>query len=132
MPGDDRIRPEGRYRDFSGVMFGSLRGAAPVGRDANGHLMWELVCVKCGAKRTVNSTMLASGKVRGCPKCTILRGYDLTGRELGPLTVLQPVGYDRHGNRMWTAMCSRCGHKSAMSSKQLLRTEHPRCPVCGA
>lgn len=120
------------YRDIKGCRCGdgALEAVEPVGKDKSGHYIWRCVCHKCGRTKNVNYVQFMKGKMKDCG-CTPARGYDLTGKEVGALTVIEPAGYDSAKRRTWIVRCCMCRKKSTMTARQLLR-ENPRCPICGA
>lgn len=121
----------GTYRDMTGYRCGALRAVREVGKDKHGHSLWECVCEKCGRKKVVNYVALVAGKMKDCG-CTPARGYDLTGETYGTMTVVKPVGLNASRERVWQVRCEVCRKKSTRTVKQLMRTEHPACPICGA
>lgn len=125
----DFVPSEG-YKDIKGHQCGALVAVEPVGKDKSGHYMWRCVCQKCGRSKVVNYVQFAKGKMKDCG-CTPARGYDLTGKEIGALTVIEPAGLDSGKRRIWLVRCAMCRKKSTMTARKLVHGE-PKCPYCGA
>ena len=120
-------------KDLKGHRFGSLVAVERVGTDKNGHAKWKCVCEKCGKTKVYNYVQLVNGKTKDCG-CGISQGKDLTGKEIGALTVVKPVGLDKSRYRLWQVRCVYCRKKTVMSSRRLTRNDlnPPKCPYCGA
>lgn len=125
----------GRSRDLKGYRKGALVAVKPVSKDKHGHIIWEVLCEKCGKTKTMSSVQLLDGKPTKDCGCTPVRGYDLTGQDAGTFTVIKPVGHDKQRVRLWLCRCRICGAKCTLPTYKLTGTGGKRvadCPSCGS
>lgn len=72
---------------------------------------WLCLC-DCGKERIVASGLLMTGRIKscGCMRGWAIqnKGEDLSGKQIGELTIECTEGKDKHGHTIWKAVCS-CG-----------------------
>lgn len=125
----------GKKRDLKGYRKGALVAVEPAGKAKNGEITWKVVCTKCGRTKIMSGTQLLDGKNTKDCGCTPVRGYDLTGQDMGTFTVIQSVGLDKKRMRLWECRCRICGKKCVLPTTKLTGTSGKRisaCPSCGA
>jgi hypothetical protein len=110
--------------DIAGKQFGKLKALRYVGDSK-----WDCKC-SCGEYRVVPTSQLTSGKVTMCMSCLakhIEKYYnqisiDLTGKQFGELTVVEPLR-DKH---KWLCKCS-CGKYIEVRGQYLRRGDYKTC-----
>lgn len=117
--------------DLIGQRFGKLTVTGDSGRRKGDCILWTCRC-DCGKEILCKRVELISGNKQSCgcvPKqyASKQQMEDLTGRQFGELTALQPAGKDRRGNIRWLCRCS-CGKECIVRALQL---KSGRTSSCG-
>lgn len=120
-----------KKRDLVGRRFGRL---VVIGRDGYGKgnkPKWKCIC-DCKNETTVfecnlirkHTTSCGCGKSEAISKAKFV---DLTGRQFGLLTAIEPIDKDKWGNYRWICECA-CGNRKISSAGNLV---NGHCYSCG-
>src|SRR5258708_5402599 len=96
--------------DLVGCVFGRLSVLNCVGTDKYGKRLWRCVCI-WGTEKIVQRGDLISSRVQSCgclKRETFTAPEDIAGRVFGRLSVLEYVGSNKYGKRLWRCICA-CG-----------------------
>ena len=113
--------------DLTGRRFGHLTVIERTD-NINGSTAWKCLC-DCGNEKSVRSKDLKSEKVKscGCGAHNRSKPKDLSGRQIGRLTVVYPLPErDYKGSIMWRCRC-KCGNERDYSSDVLLHSGTISC-----
>jgi hypothetical protein len=84
-----------RFKNLTGLAFGSWRVEEFAGRDSRGGIYWRCRCA-CGSVKPVLSTTLTRGVSKGCQSCSLrTHGHSYVGRK-------------SRTYRCWESMIERC------------------------
>ena len=95
------------YLDISGQRFGKLTAIKPVGKAKNGSVKWLCKC-DCGNTSVVIGYKLREGNTQSCG-CGQHEKFDLVGKKIGMLTVLERVENNKHQKAVYKCKCD-CGN----------------------
>ena len=95
------------YLDISGQRFGKLTAIKPVGKAKNGSVKWLCKC-DCGNTSVVIGYKLRGGNTQSCG-CGQHEKFDLVGKKIGMLTVLERVENNKHQKAVYKCKCD-CGN----------------------
>ncbi len=97
------------------------------------YLYWECEC-DCGNKVVVASNNLNSGHTQSCgclkrERTSEIKGIDLTGQQIGLLTVLHLDKEKNNKKRYWICKCE-CGNIKSIAAEHLLSQDTKSCGQC--
>ena len=95
------------YLDISGKRFGKLTAIKPIGKAKNGSVKWLCKC-DCGNTSVVLGYKLRGGNTQSCG-CGQHEQFDLVGKKIGMLTVLERVENNKHQKAVYKCKCD-CGN----------------------
>ena len=130
--GCETTQNNAQVTDLIGQRFGKLTVTGDSGERKGGCILWTCKC-DCGKEILCRRFELISGNTQSCgcvPKqyASKQQMEDLTGRQFGELTALQPVGKDKRGHVCWLCRCS-CGNEHIVPALQL-KSGHTRSCGC--
>ena len=116
------------FTDLTGRTFGKLtilsRAENYISKSGKKYSMWLCLC-ECGKTKTVRGCNLTSGKVKdcGCQKENKIiennkRLYDITGKKINMLLVLERVGSNEKQKALYKCKCD-CGNIKIMTAGDL-------------
>lgn len=116
--------------DIAGKKFGKLTAIHPVGRDAQGNVLWFCSC-ECGETTKTTSARLRNGITKSCG-CMNHVVNDLTGHTFGKLTVLcrVPPKEDTKKRTAWWLCRCECGRETVVDSNSLQTRNTQSCGDC--
>lgn len=111
-----------KFFDITGQKFGKLTAIKHIS-----HGDWECLC-ECGRTKIVKSSNLRSHKpIKTCGgECRL---PNRVGQKFNELLVLEEIGRDKHGRRVWKCLCS-CGKKIKVADACLGRPNGQKSCGC--
>lgn len=103
-------RVEANFNDVTGQRYEHLTAIRNLGKGDDGRYKLECLC-DCGNTTIINRTAWGKTKSCGCIQFTAsaaAKYNDLTGQKFGMLTVLEDIGQNKTGKRVWRCQCD-CG-----------------------
>lgn len=123
-------KPSNVFIKLKNIKFGKLKVLNNyIRKGKKDTLYWECIC-ECGNYLFVETYSLTSGHTKscGCLKkgdCDY-RVKNLSGLEIGILTIKEKLGKDIHGHTMWLCLC-KCGNEKLINSSNLIRQKSKSC-----
>jgi 5-methylcytosine-specific restriction endonuclease McrA len=108
-----------KYKDLTGMQFGSLTAVSISGRTKDKSIIWLCKC-ECGNTSNVTASNLIRGGTKSCG-CSRKKVYvDLLGMEIGYLKIVKLLGNAPSGRScIWLCECL-CGNMIEVRSDNLL------------
>lgn len=114
-----RIPVEDKHNNLCNTQIGNITMVEYLGCRSRRHY-WKCKCV-CGAEFTTYETKIFNKKSKCCKSCNRVSPLpNLTGTTFGLYSVIEFVGTDERGSRLWKSKCS-CGKIQILSSSHLGR-----------